>query len=526
MGQIDASGAWVPSLFPKQWEAMQACSPSLNNLILLSGPRKSSKTVVCCHAVCQHAWNTDRGNILIVTLTQSVGTDSGVWTDLVESILPEWIDGNFGMEWVKRPYLDAGTKKPACIVTNKFGNHTKIQLDSLKNHDEVEDRYKGKRYSMIFMNELSKFTTRKVFDTLKQALRMMHLKKEDHLFLADSNPCLLFGAGSWIYKLWYEFKMMTDDELLKNFPDAKPGSLKPLQNALKLIEFTVDDNLSMSEEDKADLLSDFAHDPDLVAAYFYGKWTTASVDAIFYKVFRENFHVVGEISSPANPNPEILVPTEGCFELLTGWDPGTTHCAFSMMEKVFSEDDEKRERPIFLNFDELVVHGDVLMYDFVEEVLEKMDYWEGFLERKILWKHYSDRNIFSVKDLSGQLYMNQLIYQISEGRIALIGAWEAQSGRGSVERGIQLFRKILFEERWRTSREKCQHAISMCKSLRRKKGEGTGISAGSIHKHVFDSNRYVVTSECYQEMMASTSNITRKIHSDSHPAGLVQVPMR
>jgi len=486
---------------------MRACQPSFQNLILLSGPRWSGKTLAALNTIAQHAWNTDRGNIVVLTLTQSVGLDSGVWIDLIETILPEWIDGNFGMEWVKKPYVQNVTKKPACSVLNKFGNESRIQLDSLKNEDEVEGRYKGKRYSMIFINELSKFKSRNTFDAMKQCLRMLHLREEDHLLLCDTNPSDE-GTESWIYELWYEFRTARDVD----------ASLLPLQKALKLIEYTVDDNFAMSPDKKASLMADFSHDEDLLARYFYGKWVTASADAIFHRVFRPAYHVVGEEETPTNTDPEMMFPEADCIELYTGWDPGGTNSAAVIMEKFFPRLPEYNGLPAFKVLDELAVIGeDVDLKEFVNAMLRKMDFWEGMVGKHVGWKHWSDRSVFDMKDLESHKYYVQLIHEMSDGRIRLEGA---ERSPGSVRAGVDLMRRLLWEDRLFLNRARCPICINAIKSVKRGKSELAVIQKGSPHKHPIDAMRYVLQSECYFELNKQVFMNVRK----KRESAIVSVP--
>lgn len=520
---------WHPPLFPRQIELVRMCQPTKKaapNLILASGPRYAAKTVGCTlGCIPQHAWETDRGNICILTITQSVGIDSGVWADLVDICLPQWIEeGNFGMEWAKKPYIQNVTKKPACEVTNKYGNKTRITLESLRNEDEVEARFKGKRYSMIFVNELSKFKQRKTFDTLKQCLRMMHLAEGQHLFLGDTNPADE-GEGSWIWQLWYGFK---------NEEDIAP-ELKPLQDALQLIEFTIDDNLAAGAEKKASLMADFAHDDDLLQRYFYGKWVTASTDALFYKVFRPNFHVIGEIETVANKEPEIMVPEPGCFELITGQDPGSRNYGAAIIEKTFRKEPVTHETwprknegsatvdvPVFKQLDEIVaVDEDLDLDDFVEKIVLRMEFWEQVMERpmKVIWRHWSDRSAFDMKVPWSEKYWHQHIFQSSGGRITLMAA---DRGKGSVNQRIDLFRKLLYEERYFINRNFCPQTIQMCKSIRKGATSAGGIAKGSPHKHIFDAITYALASECYDEMAQSVRLMLRGKRDEST---IVTIPM-
>jgi hypothetical protein len=152
-------------------------------LTLASGTRLSTKSINALHIVCDHAWNTKLGNIALVTLTLGAGTDSGVWQQLMEMVIP-----HFGLKFKKKPYNEGSSKKPSCVVFNKYGEGVKIQLHSLKHEDEVEERFKNKSFSMIYVTELDLFKKLKTFSTWVLCLRMPHLKDNELLFLGDCNP--------------------------------------------------------------------------------------------------------------------------------------------------------------------------------------------------------------------------------------------------------------------------------------------------------------------------------------------------
>jgi hypothetical protein len=492
--------------------------------VLANGTRLSTKTVGCCQAVADHAWDVQNANIAIITVTQTVGHDSGVWDDLVKRVLPERVEAGFGMDWVKQDFLEGVSKKPTCIVKNKFGQNVRIQLHSLKNEEEVEARFKGPRFTMIYVPELSTFHKAKTFQTWCECLRvpgklgMTREEKEklqipdDHIFLGDTNPADE-GEESWIWRTWFHLLHAEESEL-------DPREL-PMRRNLARVDFTLDDNIFDSQE-RLDLLkAEYASDPDLYDRYILGKWVQATTDAIFYSVFRPNIHVVGEYETRVNPYPEVMVPEENCMELLTGWDLGSSNSAVSIIEPVTREvevkvpnEDRTRLVPVshFKQLDENVKIGDSQLVEFVEEVLAKMDFWQQLVERPVIWKHYSDRNVFSVQDLDNQIYLNQRVLDISEGRIALIGAWDAQRG-ASVERRVGFFRRLLHEMRFFSSCSKCPFTINMIKSMRRPKGQSVGIQKGSVHKHPFDSTTYPVCSVCYDEMMISTINRTSRSNS-------------
>lgn len=164
---------------------------------------------------------------------------------------------------------------------------------------------------------------------------MLGLPPDKHLFLADTNPSD-DGTKSWIYQVWFELANIDltspeNIESLKNGPlRITPEQLKFmqfLQPLLQVVEFTLDDNTLIEPERIDQLKAMLASNPDLWARYVEGKWVTASLDALFINVFRPGVHVVGEIETPGNTNPMIMVPEAECFELYTGWDLGVTNSA-------------------------------------------------------------------------------------------------------------------------------------------------------------------------------------------------------
>lgn len=526
---------WEPPLHPRQKEALQACLPSEQNLILLNGPRWSGKTHICFNAVCQHLWDTDRADIVLLSYTQSVGSESGVWDQLIRIFIPQWINAGFGMKWVKEPGYTV-SKKPYAIVTNRHGTESRVSLASLRNEREVEDLFKSKVYSMIWINELSKWKSRKTFDTLKQCLRCAHLTPEQHIFLCDTNPDIDLGVQSWIYKLWYEFRTATKEELPKLVPSAEPEDLEPLQKALRLIEFTVDDNLSLSKSKKAQLRADFSHNQDLFRAYYLGEWVTASSDALFFTVFRPEFHIIGEDACKRNDwNPEILVPTSDCYELVSGHDPGATNYAWSMgwvaKEQRLKLVDGKEilvDVPIIETLDELVVVGeDFDLWDFVAQIVDKMNDWEKIIGRpgKTVWRNWSDRSVFDTKVAFSERLWHQAIFEASGGKISLMAA---ERGPGSVRARVDLWRKLLFDERAYICRSRCPNIIAMCKALRRGKtmddsARTNVIAKGQKQKHIFDATMYWVGSELFDEMAQTNINSLRNLRRARNESTLVSV---
>lgn len=515
------NGQWVPNIFQKQADLINLCRSGLVKYILASGPRLSGKTLGVLHALADQAWNLKNANIVIVSVTQSAGYDSGVWTDLVETVLPEWIAGDFGMTWIKEPSIQHVSKKPYCIVSNRFGGKAKFQLESLKNEQEVERRFKSKRYSTIFVNELSNFKHRKTFDTFTECLRVVGLPSNKHLLICDTNPADE-GSKSWIYKLWFEFPNLPDDVIREEEREMK--------NLLSCLEFTIPDNTFVPEERINQLKATLSSNRDLYDRYVLGKWVTAAIDALFVDVFRENVHVLGEIETPGNKSPMILVPEETCFELYTGWDLGIKNSAAAIMEKVFpDETSENAGRPMFKVLDEqVIIDEDHKTEDFVQLFVEKMKYWDEVVKADhVRWIHYSDRNAFDFKDPVSNRYIHQIVWDASPddtpgGRIQLIGA---AKGRNSVQQRVDLFRRLLWEVRLFISKNNCPNVIEMIKSIKRGKTGISPIEKGSRYKHIFDALTYCMSSELVDEIAQAVMKTIREERRENKARTVISIPL-
>lgn len=515
----DAS-SWSPDIFPKQGKLINVCRSGAKRYVLASGPRLSGKTLGCLHVMVDHAWTTDPANCVVISVTQSAGFDSGVWTDLIDTIVPEWIDADFGMEWVKTPATQNITKKPYFIVNNFEGNPVKFQLESLKNEKEVEPRFKSKRYSAMFVNELSNFKNPKTLLTWSECLRMIGLPDNRHLFLCDTNPADE-GTKSWIYKYWFELPNidLDDEDGSLKLPQDQLQVMKMLQPLLGLVEFEIDDNTKVSADRVERLKAMLASSRDLYNRYVKGLWVTASTDALFVEVFRESVHVIGEVSTRSNPNPFIMVPEEDSFELLTGWDLGVTNSAAVIIEKVI-----RGNKVIFKVLDELVIVGeDFSMDDFVTEFVAKMRFWMDFMGGKVRWKHWSDRSAFDMKEPVSNRYHHQIVWDASpeDLRIQLLAA---ARGQYSVRQRVDLMRKLLWEERIFFGAEMAPQSIDMLKSIKRGKTEMTPIRKGDPNKHVFDAIMYCVASEAYDEISMSVMKELRRGRK-MRPNAVVAVPV-
>jgi hypothetical protein len=520
---VDADGNWSPTTCPKRDELRQACRQY--RYVLANGRRYTAKTVGCLHALVEHAWNTTPGNVAIVTISQTVGMDSGVWQDLTKIVIPEWIDGNFGFDWAREPSINGTTKKPYCAITNIDGGETQISLESLAVEDEVEERFKPRRYSMIYVPEVTTFTKRQTFDTWTECLRMVGLPENKHLFLADGNPP--DDTCWWIHDLWWD--LHDADEAALNpsdwgFDPEDPeamDALLELKHNLYRLDFFLEDNPWADLKHVALLKAKYAHNQDLYKRYILGEPTRTTENSLFAETFRQTIHVIGDTPTPAVHEPETLLPLDTCAELICGWDPGdSVNSAAVIAEKVSRvtetvkhEDGEETviRVPVIKFLDEEVITGEPhRIEDFVYEFMKKMLKWEVHLNRvnRVKWRHWSDRSVFERLEQRSLMLLSQLIYVtsvmwIKRGefpeslKIVLVAA---DRSPGSLAPGIDLWNRLLFEERMYFSAANCPKLVEANKVLRKPKTGTRLIQPGSPAKHPFDAARYLVTEELYDEV--------------------------
>ena len=498
---IDSSGAWQPDLSPKQqafrW-AVHPNNPAKKKYHCISGPRRSSKTWAVLNAMVEHAWLVPGAHITLLTPTLSAGVDGGPWQLLTDEIIPNWINGNFGLDWVREPYVSGATKKPMLELTNIHGGKSKIQLDSMREGEaQIAKQFKGKIFTMAVVSEASNWIKeRQTNDLLVEIFRKPGLPAQVNTLIYDTNPAEE-GARHWLYQLFYDFRTQQDLD----------PSLRPLQDQLQLTEFFIDDNPYLSQADKNLMLAQYAHNPDLYARYFEGKWVTATGNGVFSDVFKPTIHVLGGIETPANPEPDILVPEENCHALYTGWDPGVSNYASVILEKIsVRKPDGSGFESAYKVLDELVaLQSNYTIGDFTLDFMEKMEFWEQQIGRPVHWMHYADRSVFDYRESISDRYQHQEVFAVSKGKISLIAV---SKGKDSVRQRIDFLRKLLFQNRVYFSNSRCPKLIESIQGLKRDKNGP--IVRGSQHKHAFDALTYAISALSYEEMDAAIRGVVAK----------------
>ena len=509
---IDANGSWQPDLSPKQQQfrwAVHPHNPAKKKFHCISGPRRSSKTWAVLNAMVEHAWLVNDAHITLLTPTLSAGVDGGPWQLLTETIIPDWIGGDFGMEWHREPYVSGATKKPMLELVNIHGGRSKIQLDSMREgEDQIARQFKGKIFTMVVVSEASNWVKSATTNLmLLEVFRKPGIPTQQNTLIYDTNPAEE-GSRHWIYQLFYEFRTQKD----------VPDNMRALQEQLHLTEFFVKDNPYLSKSDIDLMLAQYAHNPDLYARYFEGKWVTATGDGLFSDVFRPTIHVLGGIETPTNPEPEILVPEDNCFELFTGWDPGVSNYAAVILERFDKlKPDGKGHESAFKVLDELVaIRSSYTMGDFTLDFMDKLDFWEQQIGRPIRWTHFADRSVFDYRESISDRYQHQEVFAKSKGRIMLQAV---PKGKDSVRQRIDLLRKLLFQDRLFISNSRCPKLIDSIQGLKRDK-HGPVVRS-SEYKHAFDALTYAVSTLCFEETEQAVRSVLAKPRKTTEPVSIV-----
>lgn len=409
--------------------------------------------------------------------------NAGVYEELCSNVMETWIaNGYFHGKWI-RPgpqTSDGTTKTPFFTVKNQWGTTSRLSLFNCQEDNEVEQRTKGTRFSLVYFPELSNFSSRIVFDATKVQLRMRHLKYEEHQWIGDTNPAEE-GEDSWIFKLWFQERYLPHQN----------EDQKQFREELQSIHFEISDNAKIDPRELADLRASYEYSPDLWNRYIKGHWTASTSNSHFSDVFLPNIHIAGSAFSPDKQEWETIVPDENCHELITGWDPGdVNHSAHIINKRIVNN------LPTFDVIDELVfLKTKISIEDFTMLMIEKMDYWQDLIEREysigqINWRHWSDDSVFNYSSAANS-YDALLIRNASEGRIKLIAANKA---KGAVRLRVELMRKLLFQKRMFISAQLVE-TVRMAKGLKRGSSNVNFVNPLDEMKHIFDSLTYAIMGE-------------------------------
>lgn len=483
---ITASGIWVPNLAPKQMEVFD----NFSRFLLLTGPRKSGKTLAAASKILRHCFDNDGARVAIFAKTTRNATAGGVWIDITQLALPEWLSANVGMKLVDvdangkvtrldgAPKITGDSRMRHFFVTNRYGSISEVQLHSLEHCPEIVDKIKGCRFSMIYFSELDAFEDRIVFDISTDQLRMLNIPFEQHQWIGDTNPPES-GPNNWLHDLWFKEKDRPDH------PDPE------YQNSIHRIEFKLDDNPFLDPRERKELEAKYRHRQSLYNRFVLGTWEEDLTNGFFSKTFIEDLHVMGNVNMPSRADWDIIKPTPNCIELITGFDIGETNHSAHIVEKIKVSNSDY----IYAVLDEIVSIGRaVSVREFTLEVMKRMAYWEKYCvdnhKRTIRWRHWSDSSAMRWRS-AAEATDALIVRNVSNGRIMLSAAPKFNH---SVMARVDTLQRLLHENRIYISAA-CPATISMVKALKRGTTKSEPISRTGNHIHVFDSLTYILFSE-------------------------------
>jgi PBSX family phage terminase large subunit len=500
----------VPKLFDRQFEVVN-CS---KRAILVSGPRKSGKTIATLHRLIRAAWETrpdgipggeSGARIAVFSRTLKNAKDGGVWDDIIKLIIPEWIQNCPGFQFTTYnsdgtpgPKVDGQTRTPFFRITNKHGGEAEFKLFSLDHDPDIEDKVKEQRFSHIYFSELDKFKDRRVLSVCLMQLRMKHLRRDEQFWIADTNPSEE-GEDSWIYEVWYQERLMEYKTHVEN--SAKTNRIpmdgdvfKQFQSDLQLIEIKPEENPFLDPAELLELKSVYSYDPDLYARFVLGKWVLGKGAAgrHFAGYFVEDFHVLGECSSIDRKEWLTLVPAKSSYELITGWDLGDTNHSAHIIDKVGEKENAK-----YYVLDELVSIGvEASTREFTEVFVEKLKALEEEAGKTLVTvKNWSDRSSIDRYNSTADTFQYLEVLAASDNRLFLTGVTK---GAGSVRQRVRVIKRLLHEKRLFVSAH-CVATIAMLKLLRKGETELSYVVSDK-HKHPFDSLTYALLAEVSEDL--------------------------
>lgn len=507
----DKDGNWYPLLFDRQIEVFNSRARAL----LVCGPRKSGKTWAVLHRIVRHLWETPGARVAMFAKTMKTSKDAGTWADLHNITLPEWIKADIGLQYTTTNSeglpgfkTDGQTRTPYFRIRNWHGGESELRLFSLDYDDAVEDKLKEQRFSMIYFSELSKFGSRKILSVALPSLRMPHLRMEDQMWIADTNPGE-DGDGSWIYQVWYVEKNMAYEEYAESCRDRgvqpmKAETFSNFQEGLELIEIRPEENPYLDPRELEELKSTYAYDEGLYARYVEGKWVYGDGDHSrhFRSLYKPHIHNVGDCSSRNKEDWIYANPSELCIEVGTGWDLGDVNHAAVAVEKMIVNG-----KAHFVVLDELEVIGEeVSIEDFTREFCEIIEGLDRVAGRRLLTEsNWSDRSSIEKYQATGDTFPYLQVFAASDERFFLNGV---PKGRGSRVVRVQLLKSLLAQGRIKFSAH-CTGCHRMLRDLKKGK-DRLHYVVEDENKHLFDALTYYLLMEMVDELESGKNGAASK----------------
>lgn len=501
---------WLPPINPKQWEVFQ----DRHRYLLVHGPRKSSKTWGIIHKTIRHAFDVNGAMVAIVAKTLKNAKSAGVWR-LMERFLKIWEANCPGFKITEGPKVTGDSKMSFVRIRNRWGTVSEIQCHSLETSKEVEAKFKGAAYSMVWLSEVDQYCDEDAFDIFCDTLRMTpDIPYEDHQLICDCNPPDT-GTENWMHDKWFKFKSAPPDL-------DEDDSIKLLRDSLHEILVMIEDNPQLDPRERKEMEARYRKRKALYNRFILGKWEQDIIDGHFTDVWDETIHIIG-VSEP-NSEPEIIVPSNFCTQLLCGWDMGEKNHSFHIVEKlmndvVYTDPDTKREiRKSLVSFavlDELVVIKRIIkramsIREFVEKATNKMEFWEKYVNERsnftIRWRHWSDSDAFEIQAAAEK--SNAIIAFEASGEKVILEKAPKYSRSNHDKKNFMW--QLLYDQRLHISAQ--LHRTKLMFTNVRPGATASEYIKNDEHKHPFDSLGYVILAEAPPDMLRSMDKARAKTY--------------
>ena len=463
--------------------------------ILVTGPKKSTKTVTICQKIAKHLYDVRGANVAVVVKTKKTGK-VGVWWNLCQMVIEgQFQAGGRMIPWVKRPSTSSDSKQQSFGVQNAYGGTSWCHLWSLYRDEDVERIFKNTNFSLIYVCEADQFGSSSIFSAMADQLRIG--ADDEKQLILDCNPPEE-GEEHWLYKL---------------FIDQPTDWPKEYRDQFSVHYFDLNDNVWISEKDKLDIINRYKGDPDKEARYVWGKWVKSRVGSLFEDQFDSNIHVIGKsyIFQPRD-TWDVLIPARNTALITTGWDLGSINHAVVMGCSRW-----RGKELVFDIIDELVsIDMEIPLSEFVKEVMGKMERWNQVLISRgassVEYRHWSDTSAFNFKS-AAEKSEAALVLKYSDGDIQLR---RIQKGRDSVRTRIGMLKRMLTDRQIYVS-VLCDRVIEMLKLVKDRDiltQAGRASGSGRRHVHSFDAMTYMISHEIPVSMLESLNPQTGKGYAE------------
>lgn len=457
-------------------------------------------------------WETPGARVGVFAKSKGLAAENGSWQDLTDRTIPEWIAGDFGLEYTTRdaqknpgPQNDASTKTSFFRLRNMYGGESECRLFSIDNENEIASKVKNKSFSMLYFIELSMFKYPRLLSITSGCLRLPHLKPKPghpdiwHQWIADTNPDEDLGKKSWFYKEFYENPQKAHIRA-DNETDEEWDIRKEYYANVKVIEMFLTDNPHASREQIVTLKMQTRDDQGLYDSYVLGIHGDGGQKNTrhFASLFNKNVHVIGG----GDAEGDQIDVNKNTTTLHTGWDIGAVSNHAAGIVDIWTNMIDGVERSCFSVLDEEASFSEqIRIDDFAQGLWRKMQAIEKSNNRKYEWIHWSDDTALNVFRPTSGTFDYLEVMKATKGEIVLQGVPKPD---GSVRTRVRLLRRLLRENRIFVS-ARCVHVIAMIEECRRGSTESDFV-LWDVHKHTFDWLTYIIFMELLAELQDQDNN--------------------